>query len=280
MLVVLGLVVEYIPEIADIARTRPFPWKKVHVVIGGVLITLGVAGELYIEGRASKVETDLRSANDKLYGDIDAKAEKAGKSTIQALDTASSANALAGKAEATAGKSDALAKSASLQVAALDKEATDAGQRAVKAEQEAARLRQLVEWRSLSSGQVDVLCKALFPFAGTKIDITSLSGDAEGSEYAQEFADALGSTRCGWVVTGPGTIAMVGGRVPEGLFIKVKAETNFSAASLQRTLRLLGIAAPGEKDVNVPEGGLGLLVAARPRPLMAKQSSIPTSGNK
>jgi hypothetical protein len=46
-------------------------------MVGGFLITAGVAGELFIQFRASKVETDLRSANHKVEAQLGRDADSA-----------------------------------------------------------------------------------------------------------------------------------------------------------------------------------------------------------
>src|ERR1035438_1608734 len=64
-LVVVGLIVEYwfpFRELIEAVKKRPpFPWGKVAEMIGGVLVTVGVAGELWFQSRASNVQTVIRS---------------------------------------------------------------------------------------------------------------------------------------------------------------------------------------------------------------------------
>jgi len=78
-LVVLGLVLEYahqIPEsIATYKKERTI-WPLL-VIVGGILITVGVAGELLIQHLASPKETALRKANDELVGLLNLKTANA-----------------------------------------------------------------------------------------------------------------------------------------------------------------------------------------------------------
>src|ERR1039457_695563 len=66
-LVVIGLVIEYwheIPEaIGDLRKAKKWLWKPVCIILGAILITVGVAGELCVQFLASSKETDLRKAN-------------------------------------------------------------------------------------------------------------------------------------------------------------------------------------------------------------------------
>jgi hypothetical protein len=64
-LVVVGLVVEYLPDIIHALRTRTFPVN----ISGAILITIGVGGELVIEFLSSRAETKLREMNDSIIAD-------------------------------------------------------------------------------------------------------------------------------------------------------------------------------------------------------------------
>jgi hypothetical protein len=62
-LVVLGLVIEYWHDVRDLIVARPFNWKLFQTLVGGVLITVGVGGELYVQVKASRIEGQLRERN-------------------------------------------------------------------------------------------------------------------------------------------------------------------------------------------------------------------------
>ena len=74
-LVVLGLVLEYWHEIPEsiVKLKKAWEWKPFLVITGGVLITIGVAGELTVQFFASRKETDLRQANDTIFSVLNSK---------------------------------------------------------------------------------------------------------------------------------------------------------------------------------------------------------------
>ena len=90
VLVVLGLILEYWLEVAELIHTvrlrfrkplmfgflPPFPWKSVQVITGGLLVTAGVAGELYFQFFASKLETRIRSTSGQIETVLKEKAAK------------------------------------------------------------------------------------------------------------------------------------------------------------------------------------------------------------
>jgi hypothetical protein len=65
VLVVIGLIIEYWHPLKDfieaLHKRPPFPWKESMEIVGGVLVTIGVAGELWFQSRASNLETLIRS---------------------------------------------------------------------------------------------------------------------------------------------------------------------------------------------------------------------------
>jgi hypothetical protein len=65
-LVVVGLVLEYGFEFGKHRIAPKFSRRLSWLYpLGGILVTLGVAGELYVEFRASSVETNLRNLDDR-----------------------------------------------------------------------------------------------------------------------------------------------------------------------------------------------------------------------
>jgi hypothetical protein len=56
---------------------KAWSWKSALVIIGGGLITLGVAGELLVQVLASRKETELRTANDNIFTILNKKAAEA-----------------------------------------------------------------------------------------------------------------------------------------------------------------------------------------------------------
>src|ERR1700689_5801593 len=71
--VVIGLVVEYWHDVQEfwMRLTWPmaaFPWDKFTALAGGILVTIGVAGELLVTYKASSAETRLRENSHKIEG--------------------------------------------------------------------------------------------------------------------------------------------------------------------------------------------------------------------
>ena len=92
LLVVVGLIVEYWHPLSDvikeIRKSPPFPWKKILEMTGGILVTVGVAGELWYQSRASNSQVLIRSATHEIEGllnkqaaDAEVRAKEAEKTT-------------------------------------------------------------------------------------------------------------------------------------------------------------------------------------------------------
>jgi hypothetical protein len=85
--VVAGLIVEYwfsFRELLEAIKKRPpFPWKKVMEFSGGVLVVLGVAGELWYQSRAATVQTSIRADSQTIEGLLDKEAAEANERAKQ-----------------------------------------------------------------------------------------------------------------------------------------------------------------------------------------------------
>jgi hypothetical protein len=86
--VVIGLIAEYRHEVAEFWEEvrRPaavFPWQKFWAIAGGVLVTVGVAGELIVGIKASRKEGDLRTINHQSENLLREKASKNEKDAAQ-----------------------------------------------------------------------------------------------------------------------------------------------------------------------------------------------------
>jgi hypothetical protein len=77
-LVVLGLVLEYVFEIPHAIRLLKRRWacKPLLIILGGIFITLGVAGELVVQFFASSEATALRKANDEAVAGLNVEAAR------------------------------------------------------------------------------------------------------------------------------------------------------------------------------------------------------------
>jgi hypothetical protein len=136
-LVVLGLFFEYWFEIKDIFKDPKSRWERLrHLfkIAGAVFVTLGVAGELCIEYKASKVETDLRTANGRITVALSNKAGGAKTSADSAADAAARAEGSAGKAEGSASSALVLARGARQEADSFEKDIVSAKKEAADAE--------------------------------------------------------------------------------------------------------------------------------------------------
>lgn len=107
---VVFVVWEYAEDIHDFRRGIVHPPEKPSVLLlvlgllGAGLVAVGVAGELYIDVQAGKVETGIRKANEPRISLLTKEAGDAKKSADGAALAASSANSSALAAGVEAGK--------------------------------------------------------------------------------------------------------------------------------------------------------------------------------
>jgi hypothetical protein len=140
--VVLGLVIEYWEPVAEFIDEwgRPaaaFPWRRFVELSGGILVTIGVAGELGFTYRASRTETKLRENNHKIEESLNASTQDAALAAKRAWASANEAqqrtDAVAQQARAVTSRMEDTArelsdanKEAGLQLAILEMNAGDA----------------------------------------------------------------------------------------------------------------------------------------------------------
>jgi hypothetical protein len=189
--VVLGLVIEYWEPVGEFLEEwrRPaasFPWRKFWGLAGGILVTVGVAGELGFTYKASRVEGDLRTNNHKIEKSLNisaenaalaadrakASADEAKKVAGTALDKSKAANDEAGDALNTSRAATDAAGKAEKRVGEVAKQADDLLAKYSDAENKLLKLRQSVTQR----GQLLVEKQGLFwdtvrPFAEQKIEV-------------------------------------------------------------------------------------------------------------
>lgn len=77
--VVLGLAVEYWPAIRELFSERPLNRRLLIEMIGGVLVIVGVAGELVVQSFQHSAETALRIANDQYTASLSGDVNRLGK---------------------------------------------------------------------------------------------------------------------------------------------------------------------------------------------------------
>ena len=188
-LVVLGLVLEYWHEIPEAIESlkKAWSWRPLLVIVGGVLITLGVAGELTVQFFASRKETNLRKKNDELFSIVNSE-------TAQALERAAQANERASQNEREAAR--------------LSKIAEDERSARVKIEENVA-------WRRLTRDQQAKMASRLKSFSGESVLLQYNVNDLEADSFASDIALALQQAK--WRVSEPlAVLQMREGPVPLG----------------------------------------------------------------
>jgi hypothetical protein len=164
-LVVVGLIVEYRYEVAEFWEEvrRPaamFPWHKFWAIAGGIMVTVGVAGELIVGIKSSRKEGALRTIN---HG-------------IEALLTNQ-----ASENDKEAKRLEAVAEQERLARVKLEKEIMPRNLDELAQKKVAGELKQFA--KSLS---------------GRKVEVDSYVADAEGIVFSLELKDVL--TKAGIVV--------------------------------------------------------------------------------
>jgi hypothetical protein len=174
-IVVLGLLYEYECELLEPPRNWPpkRSWPFRHSVqlvkLGAIFVTVGVAGELYVEVMSSPAQEALRKFNDTRLAELNKEAGDARKEAGLAIERASKADERASKNEKEA--------------ATLRKRAEDEVMARVKIE---AR----VAWRRLTAQQKADIGSALGRFSGQTVSFWYSNGDTECSWFAADIAEA------------------------------------------------------------------------------------------
>jgi hypothetical protein len=210
-LVVLGLMMEYGPEFTkwkprNLKKPRSFVWVPIWGFMGGMLVVGGVAGELYVESAASRIETKLRDTSGQIEtlltteaGDAKSSADGAALAASSAKTSADAAGVAAGKAK---DRADAVAKQASeLSRELLAAETQLKAVEAKRAELEKSLInlavcnapRVLPQW---NLGGMKDSVDPLKPFAGYQAIIEFVPNDAEARRAAIQIYDSL--FRAGW----------------------------------------------------------------------------------
>jgi hypothetical protein len=98
-IVVVGLVVEYQPDLREWVTGRPRDRRKRWPTrVGALLVIVGVAGEVGLTFWSFKVESEIKSTNAKIERDLKAEIGILGTSAINAAASADRANIVAGTA--------------------------------------------------------------------------------------------------------------------------------------------------------------------------------------
>jgi len=185
-LVVIGLVVEYWHDVQEfwVRLTWPmasFPWDKFTALVGGILVTIGVAGELLVTYKASRVETRLRENSHKIEALL----------TQKAGDAAASAKTAHDEADAVRKETDELTArlaSAAKLLGLLEQDVRVQGPR----------------WQLLEDNK-GAFIATLKPFAGQRFILLTCGKNPETESFrlGQELIDFLGKQEgAGWELAG------------------------------------------------------------------------------
>jgi len=215
LLVVIGLVVEYWHDVKDLFMSRPFNRKLFQTIVGGILITVGVTGEMTVQFMASKVETDLRSKSHQIEAQLNKEAGEARESAANAVEHASKAEVSLAEANERAANALRSAETARKDAEAFRLDIAKANERAANAEKEAARLNKTAEDerlarlkieekmapRRLTPDQQRAIASKLRRFAGQRVDLFEHAGDLEIAGIANDIITALRAPNgAGWAV--------------------------------------------------------------------------------
>jgi hypothetical protein len=200
-LVVIGLVFEYWPETIDFIEEvrRPaaaFPRKRFGEMVGAILVTLGVAGELWFTFQASRVETSLRDNNHQIEalltkdaGDAKTSAGNAADAAVRAIGSAKEATSSASNAMTLASGARKEADSFEKDIVSAKTQAADAESHLAEAMRQAAEAKLELERfkapRTLNLSQQADIRARLGKFGPHRVDVIII-GDA------QEIANLAG----------------------------------------------------------------------------------------
>lgn len=209
--VVIGLFIEYRPDFKEFIWGRPRDRRgSWPVVIGGIMVILGVSGELVCSFWALKVESKIRTTNSKIEDVLRSEISLVGTSAVGAVKAANAANtvsqeasAIAGTAKATAAGAKSLAQgarqeadSASRELGTLRTDTQNLESEAKKTEADLMNVavctapRVLDSWFVGKTSYVD----PLRPMAGQVVFIEVMP-DAESRRAAKSLANALAAAK-------------------------------------------------------------------------------------
>jgi hypothetical protein len=189
-IVVLGLLYEYGCELLEPPRNWPpkrsWPFRHSFQLakLGAIFVTVGVAGELYVEVMLSPAQEALRKFNDTRLAELNKEAGDARKEAGLAIERASKADERASKNEREA--------------VALWKVAED--ERIARVE-----IEQRVAWRRLTTTQQAEIGLHLSKLPPQIVSVWYAGPDLECQTFAGDLARALRATDA-WVVSSPGTL--------------------------------------------------------------------------
>lgn len=192
LLVVVGLGLEYFAPVKKLLTEKPFNPKLLAAAVGGILVTIGVFGELAVEVPVGIQEAQLRFKDDAYVAQLKDATESARRDTELARKEAQ----LARKETQLASKETEAAK---LAVAVANQRAGEAKTIAEREHIERLRLERQLSPRRLTGDQTASIVKVLGDKPGSEIIVTSAVFDLESSDYADDFVNAFKAA--GWTAS-------------------------------------------------------------------------------
>ena len=263
-LVVLGLVVEYLPAIADAVRSRPIRIGSFRGVVGGILVTVGVAGELFVGFRAGAIETRLRAANEQAFAAFNKEAGEARRAAGEAIERAGNAEKAAKGFEAQIADANARAQEAEAQAARARAESKNAVATASAASTRTTQTEARITPRRLSVEQRAALVSALreAPTKGQVI-ISCVMGDGEGAAFANQLDTALKDA--GWPTSAAQELYVGGNPIGFGIVVKSARTAPQHAGALQRAFAAAGLKVVAAADDKLAIDAVVLLIGNKPQ---------------
>lgn len=255
LLVVLGLLIEYWYDVRELCKERPFRWKSFVKLFGAVLVTVGVAGELFVQWKASSVDTHLRGANHQVEGILNQQTEDAKREAATANARIKDAEAREREAESQIETAKARAETAKAlaeqeRTARLELEARLAP-REVSKDQNAKLVGQLLSKKALNR---------------KSLRIVSVYNDAESADLAIALYRAFHGAK--WNVVGLDEISYVP-PTPRGIFVVGSSNdqdhVSSDATAIRDALLAIGIDAVIDVSGEVEKGQMELRIGLKPR---------------
>ena len=190
-LVVVGLIVEFAEDLRELITERPFKWRLLRTMVGGLLITIGVAGELFIQFRASKVETEIRTDSQQVEALLNKQAADANKEAADARNEAGNAIKQAAQATRDASVARRDAESFQLEIAKANERAAEANWKTEEEKLARLKIEESLAPRRISGEQTSRLAKDLKPLNGQKVNLLFISGDPETAVFGDLLSSAL-----------------------------------------------------------------------------------------
>jgi hypothetical protein len=253
-LVVLGLGVELADDLRKVVKERPIKWTKHLLVIGGgLLITMGVAGELFVQFKASKVETILRADSHQVEALLNKQAADANKEAEEVRNEAARALIQIAQAKKDAELARRDAESFKLDIAKANEHAAEASQKAEEERLARLKIEEKLAPRRISAEQTATLVGDLRPLIGKQVFLSFIAGDPETAAFTELLRSTL--AKAGLVVEARPILIL--GSVKAGISMTVGKNRLADANFLANALIQAGLAEKPIPAERLPEGEEG-----------------------